>query len=93
MLIQRSSPSRSSRIEMALASYSAVTASANRTPCLRRFVFALAGSHSASIACTIVHRLQGPGSDNRLSFFGWPYQGLFLNSRYSRQGNGKWAYR
>ncbi len=59
MLIQRSSSAPSSRKDMALRSSSAVTASANRTPCLRRLAFALAGSHSASILCTIVHCLNG----------------------------------
>jgi hypothetical protein len=57
MLIHRYSSFPSSRTEIALASSSAVTASAKRTRCLRRFALALPGSHSVSIQCTIVHRL------------------------------------
>ena len=56
MLIQRSSSAPASRTDIVLASSSAVTASAKRTPCLRRFAAAFAGSHSTSILCTIVHR-------------------------------------
>src|ERR1035441_2703532 len=58
MVIHRSSFPRSSRTDIALASSSAVTASAKRTRCLRRFALALAGSHSTAILCTSVHRLQ-----------------------------------
>lgn len=50
IVIQRSSPDLSSRTDMAYSSSNAVTASAKRTPCLRRFALALAGSHSTAIS-------------------------------------------
>src|SRR5215831_17512975 len=73
IVIQRSSSSPSSRILIARVSSSAVTASARRTRCLRRFALALAGSHSASIPvhyCTQQPHVPGRARLSRRSLGG-----------------------